>query len=276
MVMNWTDAQLERYSRHILLDQVGATGQERLLASRVLIIGAGGLGSPAALYLAAAGIGAIGLVDADRVELSNLQRQVAHFTQDVGRSKVQSAAEKLRAINPDVEVLTHDVFVRATNLRALVRDYDFVIDGTDNFTAKFLINDACYFEQKPFSHAGILKFHGQMLTVLPGRSACYRCTFDAPPPPDSTASCSQAGILGVLAGVIGTLQATEALKYLLDLKGLLNDSLLTYDALTMTFRKITRKRNPGCRLCGEAPSITKLEEAETACCDLTKGCICHT
>ncbi|UCE49099.1 MAG: HesA/MoeB/ThiF family protein, partial [Phycisphaerales bacterium] len=209
--MPLSDQQIERYSRHIILEQVGGAGQEKLLSSKVLIIGAGGLGSPAGLYLAAAGVGTIGIVDGDNVDMSNLQRQVIHHTADVGAEKTKSAEDKMLAINPDVRVKTYKRWLKSDNIREIIRDYDFVIDGTDNFAAKFLVNDACYFERVPFSHAGILRFDGQLLTVLPGETTCYRCIFDGPPPADAVPSCSQAGVLGVLAGVIGSLQATEAI-----------------------------------------------------------------
>ena len=236
--MDLSDEQIERYSRHIILEQVGSSGQEKLLSSKVLIVGAGGLGSPAALYLAAAGIGTIGIIDADRVDLTNLQRQIIHQTADVGREKVRSAEAKITAINPDVTVRVYPLFARAENIKEIVDDYDFVIDGTDNFAAKFLINDACYFSGKPYSHAGILRFDGQLLTVVPGQSTCLRCIFDGPPPPGAVPSCSQAGVLGVLAGVIGSLQATEAVKYILNQGTLLTNTLLTYNALRADFRKV--------------------------------------
>jgi len=263
-----TEQQIERYSRHIILEQVGGVGQEKLLASKVLIIGAGGLGAPAGLYLAAAGIGTIGIVDGDVVDLSNLQRQVIHHTADVGTEKIESAKSKMLAINPDVKINTYQQWARAHNIREIIRDYDFVIDGTDNFSAKFLINDACYFEKVPFSHAGILRFDGQLLTVLPGQSTCYRCIFGAPPPADAVPSCSQAGVLGVLAGVIGSLQATEAIKYLLGIGDLPSDTLLTYNTLTMNFRKVQLNRNPDCRLCGDNPEITELKDEQQVVCDL--------
>lgn len=269
--MSLTEQQIQRYSRHIILEQIGGTGQEKLLSSKVLIIGAGGLGSPAALYLAAAGVGTIGIVDADKVDTTNLQRQIIHHTADVGVEKVKSAADKMHAINPDVTVKTYHRFANADNIRDLISGYDFVIDGTDNFAAKFLINDACYFENKPFSHAGILKFHGQLITVLPGKSTCYRCIFNAPPPAGAVPSCSQAGVLGVLAGVIGSLQATEAIKYLLGLGNLLTDTLLTYDALEMRFRAVALNRNPNCPLCSENPQITELKDEAQIVCDLKKG-----
>jgi molybdopterin/thiamine biosynthesis adenylyltransferase len=263
-----TEEQIERYSRHILLEQVGGVGQEKLLSSKVLIVGAGGLGSPAALYLAAAGVGTIGIIDADKVDLTNLQRQIIHHTSDVGVEKVKSAENKMRAINPEVTVKTYHQPAKADNIREIIREYDFVIDGTDNFPAKFLINDACYFEKIPFSHAGILKFYGQLITVLPGETTCYRCIFNAPPPAGVVPSCSQAGVLGVLAGVIGSLQATEAIKYLLGVGRLLTDTLLTYDALEMEFRAVKLNRNPNCPLCGEDPQITELKDEEAPVCDL--------
>jgi len=268
-----TEQQIERYSRHIILEQVGGAGQEKLLASKVLIIGAGGLGAPAGLYLAAAGVGTIGIVDGDNVDLSNLQRQIIHHTTDVSTKKIDSAKNKILAINPDIKVDTYHQWAMAENIREIIRDYDFVIDGTDNFGAKFLVNDACYFEKVPFSHAGILRFDGQLLTVRPGKSTCYRCIFDAPPPANAVPSCSQAGVLGVLAGVIGSLQATETIKYLLGIGDLLIDTLLTYNALTMNFRKVPLNRNPDCRLCGKNPQITKLKDEEQIACDL-KNCKC--
>ncbi len=266
--MPLTERQIERYSRHIILKEIGGQGQEKLLSSKVLIIGAGGLGAPAALYLAAAGVGTIGIVDGDKVDLTNLQRQIIHYTADIETEKVESARRKIAAINPDVKVETYNQMVKADNIREIIRGYDFVIDGTDNFPAKFLINDACYFEEIPFSHAGILRFDGQLITVLPGRTACYRCIFNSPPPPDSVPSCSQAGVLGVLAGVIGSLQATEALKYLLGIGQLLTNTLLTYNALNMQFRRVQLKRNHRCPLCGENPRITELKDEEQIVCDL--------
>lgn len=259
---------IERYSRQILLKQVGGKGQEKLLASRVLIVGAGGLGSPAALYLAAAGVGTIGLIDGDDVDITNLQRQIAHFTSDLGTPKVRSAAEKLRAINPSVSVETYHELAAAHNILDIVHRYDFVIDGTDNFPAKFLINDACVFAGVPFSHAGILRFDGQMFTVIPRRTACYRCLFGGPPPPGMVPSCSQAGVLGGVAGVIGCLQATEALKYLLGVGELLTDRMLVFDALGMSFREVKFKRNARCPICGDNPSITEIRDEEQVACDL--------
>lgn len=209
-MLNLTDEQLKRYSRHIILQDVGPEGQAKLMEAKVLVVGAGGLGSPIALYLAAAGVGTIGIVDADVVEISNLQRQVIHFSSDIQRPKVDSAAEKMRAINPEIEVNSYKLYLDASNIKEIISDYDFVLDGTDNFATKFLVNDACVMAGIPFSHGGILRFDGQTMTVLPGRSACYRCSFRQPPPPEAVPSCSQAGVLGAIAGMLGTIQAAEA------------------------------------------------------------------
>jgi len=265
-----TEEQIQRYSRHIILKDVGGKGQRKLLDGRVLIIGAGGLGAPIALYLAAAGVGTIGIADADVVDVTNLQRQVIHFTPDVGKAKVASAAEKMRAINPDVTVNTYQEWIGAANIAAIIAGYDFIIDGTDNFAAKFLINDACVLAGKPYSHGGILQFDGQTITVLPRESACYRCIFPAPPPKDAIPTCSQAGVIGVLPGVLGTIQATEAIKFLLGKGELLTGRLLTYNALRMRFREIAIKRNSSCPVCGDAPTITELRDEVDAMtvCDL--------
>ena len=255
-----TEEKTERYSKHLMLEQVGEPGQQKLLASKVLIIGAGGLGSPAALYLAAAGIGTIGIVDADKVELSNLHRQIIHHTTDLGTEKVKSAETKMHAINPDVTVRAYHQRIMAANIRQIITEYDFVIDASDNFPTKFLINDACFFQKIPFSHAGVLRFDGQLITVLPGETTCYRCIFNATPSPDAVPPASRAGLLGVMPGVIGTLQATEAIKYLLKLGDLLTNTLLTYDLLKMEFRKVHFNRNPDCPLCGHIPTITELKD----------------
>ncbi len=266
----FTDQQLERYSRHIILQQVGIEGQQKIMDGKVLIIGVGGLGSPAAFYLSAAGVGTIGLVDADSVELSNLQRQIIHFTRDLQKPKVESAREKMEALNPDVKIKTYSLRVDAAHILDIIKEYDFVIDGTDNFPTKFLINDACVLEGIPFSHGGILRFAGQTITVLPGKSACYRCVFPEPPPVNAVPSCSQAGILGVIAGILGTIQATEALKYLLGKGELLTDTLLTFDALKMDFRKVRVQKRSSCLVCGEQPTILQPENIEQPVCDLRR------
>jgi thiazole biosynthesis adenylyltransferase ThiF len=267
--MAFTNEQLERYSRHILLSEIGVKGQKKLLNSKVLIIGAGGLGSPAALYLAAAGVGTIGIVDADVVDLSNLQRQVIHTTKDLGVKKVISAAQTMKDINPDIVVNTYEDFVDSSNILELVREYDFIIDGTDNFPAKFLINDACVMAGKPFSHAGIIRFRGQLTTIVPGKGPCYRCIFKEPPPKDAVPTCKQAGVIGAMGGVIGSLQAMEAVKYITGVGELLVGYLLTYDALKMEFHKIKLPpRGDGCAVCSDHPTITELIDYEQAVCEL--------
>lgn len=267
--MAFTDEQLERYSRHIILKEVGAKGQKKLLNSSVLIIGAGGLGAPAAMYLAAAGVGTIGIADADEVDLSNLQRQIIHSTADVGKAKVLSAKETMNAMNPDVTVNTYRTFVSSANIMELIEPYDFIIDGTDNFPAKFLINDACVMAKKPFSHAGIIRFQGQLTTYVPGQGPCYRCIFKNPPPKDAVPTCKQAGVIGAMGGVIGSLQAMEAIKYIIGKGDLLTGYLLTYDALKMEFRKIKLPSDTSkCAVCGDNPTILKLIDYEQAACDL--------
>ena len=268
--MNFTNEQMERYSRHIILKDVGVKGQKKLLESKVLIIGTGGLGAPAAMFLAAAGVGTIGLVDFDAVELSNLQRQIIHLTKDVGKPKVISGKETINEMNPDVNVVTYQEWVSSANIKDIIkdRDYDFIIDGTDNFPAKFLINDACVLTGKPFSHAGIIRFQGQAMTYVPGKGPCYRCIFENPPPPDKVPTCKQAGVLGVMGGVIGTIQATEAIKYLLGIGELLTGYILTYDAKAMEFRKVKLPWNKRCQVCGENPTIKELIDYEQAVCDL--------
>ena len=266
--MTFTNEQLERYSRHIILKEIGVKGQKKLLNAKVLIIGAGGLGAPAAMYLAAAGVGTIGIADADEVDLSNLQRQIIHTTADVGKPKVESARETMEAMNPDVTVKTYRTFVSADNIMELIADYDFIIDGTDNFPAKFLINDACVMTKKPFSHAGIIRFRGQLMTYVPGQGPCYRCIFKEPPPKDAVPTCKQAGVVGAMGGVIGSLQAMEAIKYLTGVGQLLTGWLLTYDAVTMEFRKVKLPSvTSGCAVCGDHPTITALIDYEQAECD---------
>lgn len=273
MSVNFTNEMMERYSRHIILKEVGVKGQMKLLNAKVLVVGTGGLGAPAAMYLGAAGVGTIGLVDFDTVDLSNLQRQIIHQTKDVGKPKVQSGKETINEMNPDVNVVTYNEWIRADNILDIIKDqdYDFIIDGTDNFPAKFLINDACVMAKKPFSHAGIIRFQGQTMTYVPGEGPCYRCVFKNPPPPDAVPTCRQAGVLGVMGGIIGTIQASEALKYILGLGHLLTGSLLTYDALNMDFRKVKLGEVKDCAVCGEHPTITKLIDYEQTACDMKDG-----
>lgn len=266
--MAFTNEQLERFSRHIILQEVGVKGQKKLMEAKVLIIGAGGLGAPVALYLAAAGVGTIGIADADEVDLSNLQRQVIHTTADIGKAKVKSAEETMKAINPDVVVHTYRDFVDSSNIMDLIKDYDFIIDGTDNFPAKFLINDACVMAKKPFSHAGIIRFQGQLMTYVPGEGPCYRCVFKNPPPKDAVPTCKQAGVIGAMGGVIGSLQAMEAVKYIIGKGDLLTGRLLTYDALKMEFRTVKLPKDCNCAVCGKNPTITELIDYEQAECDM--------
>ncbi len=266
--MDYTDSQLERYSRHIILKDVGIEGQMKISQGKVLVIGAGGLGSPALLYLAAAGVGTIGIADGDVVDLSNLQRQVIHFTDDVDNPKVLSAKEKINNLNPDVNVITYQEMLTAENILDIINEYDFILDGTDNFPAKFLINDACVFAKKPLSHGGILKFFGQTITINPWESACYRCLFIEPPPLDAVPSCSQAGVIGIMAGILGTIQANEAIKFILGNGELLTNRLLTFDALASKFREVPLNRNPECPICGENPVISELMDYEQAACKI--------
>lgn len=264
-MFGFTEEQIERYSRQIILPNVGGKGQKRLLASRVLIVGAGGLGSPAAFYLAAAGIGTLGLADSDAVDPSNLQRQILHATPDIGISKAVSAARKLTDINPDCHIVEHILRVDSTNILGLIESYDLVIDGTDNFPTRFLINDACVMAGKPLIHAGVFRYEGQAMTIVPGRGPCYRCVFPEPPPPGLIPSCQEAGILGCVAGVLGTIQATEALKVLLGIGEPLVGILLIFNALDMQFRRVTIPHDPGCAVCGEHPRITQLTDYDPAC-----------
>ncbi len=261
MDFDFSDPQLERYARHIVLPEVGGTGQARLLASRALVIGAGGLGAPLLHYLAAAGIGTIGIVDDDEVSLSNLQRQVIHRTEDIGRAKTESAAEAISRINPDVRVVRHNERITVENAARLLADYDIVADGTDNFASRFLINDACYFAKKTLVFAAILRFDGQLATFKPNEgpeNPCYRCIFREPPPPSMVPSCAEGGVLGAIAGAMGSLQAVEVIKELLGIGESLSGTLVIYDALATGFRNVRIRRDPACPLCGDAPSITDL------------------
>jgi molybdopterin/thiamine biosynthesis adenylyltransferase len=260
------DEMLERYSRHILIKDVGMRGQKKIIDGKVLIIGAGGLGSPAAMYLAAAGVGTIGIADGDVVDLSNLQRQIIHTTEDIGKDKVKSAEQTISALNPNVKVEIYKTLVNSKNIVDIIkdRDYDFVIDATDNFSAKLLINDACVLLKKPFSHAGIIQFQGQTITYVPG-SPCYRCAFPDPLPESAAPSCRQAGVFGVMAGIMGTVQATEALKYLLGIGDLLTGQILIIDALSMEFKKLPVQKAQKCAVCSDGAKI-KLSDYEQNIC----------
>ncbi len=267
-MIDFTEEQIERYSRHIILPEVGAEGQSKLLESKVFMIGAGGLGSPVALYLAAAGVGTIGIADADVVDMSNLQRQIIHNQDRVGMPKVESARESIQALNPDVTVNTYNHFVTAENIREIIRDYDLVIDGCDNFPTRFLVNDACFFEKKPLVSGAMFRFEGQVATFKPHADKagpCYRCLYPEPPPAGLVPSCSEAGILGALAGAVGTVQAVEALKELLGIGESLSGRLMTFDALRMEWKKLKLRKDPGCPLCGEKPTITELVTYEQSC-----------
>ncbi len=266
--MALTGEQLERYSRHIILKEIGLRGQKKLLGAKVLIIGAGGLGSPAAMYLAAAGVGTIGIADGDEVELSNLQRQILHGIADVGRPKTDSARETVEALNPDVRVIAHRLTVSAKNVMELIAPYDFIIDCTDNFAAKFLINDACVLAGKPFSHGAVVRFYGQLLTYVPGKGPCYRCAFREPPPPGSVPTCREAGVIGAAAGMIGCMQALEAVKYITGVGELLTGRLMIVDALSMETQSVALAEVPGCPVCGKHPTILAPFDAEAAACDL--------
>ncbi|SFQ99689.1 HesA/MoeB/ThiF family protein [Desulfoscipio geothermicus] len=241
--------QLERYKRNILLDGVGSRGQEKLLQARVLVVGAGGLGSPAAFYLAAAGVGHIGLVDGDRVDLSNLQRQILHATPDLGRHKIDSARDKLTALNPDIRVTGYEQRLNEDNFREIIAGYDLVVDGTDNFGTRFLINRACVEQRKPYIFGGVLGYTGQALTILPGQGPCLACIFKDVPPEDAP-SCDRLGVLGAVPGIIGSLEATEAVKVILGTGEPLLGRLLTYDALSMRFYTVEINRDPQCAVCG--------------------------
>jgi len=259
-----TPEQVKRYSRHIIMNQVGSRGQRKLLDAKVLIVGAGGLGSPAALYLALAGVGTIGIVDFDVVDMSNLQRQMLHQTKDVGTRKVISAKETLNAFNPDVNVVLHEVWLTSENAMDIIPKYDLVINGADNFPSRYLVNDACYLADKPLVDGSILLFDGQATVFVPGQG-CYRCLFPSPPPPGMVPNCAEAGVLGALTGLVGSIQATEALKLLLDIGTSLTSRLVLIDALAMDFREVKMKRNRNCPLCGDNPTVNELIDYEMFC-----------
>ncbi len=262
---NLTRDQILRYSRHLIMPEVGIEGQQQLKDAGILLIGAGGLGSPLGLYLAAAGVGRLGIVDFDKVDFTNLQRQIIHRTEDVGRLKVESAKERINSINPDVEVKTFNTKLSRENITDLIKDYDVVIDGTDNFPTRYLVNDACIFQKKPNIYGSIFRFDGQATVFYPFKGPCYRCLFPEPPPPGMVPSCAEGGVLGVLPGIIGVIQATEAIKLIIGKGEPLIGRLLLYNALTMKFREVKIKRSPDCPVCGDHPTVKELINYEEFC-----------
>ena len=260
-----TPAEIQRYARHLIMPEVAMDGQKRLKASKVLCIGTGGLGSPLTLYLAAAGVGTIGLVDFDVVDVSNLQRQIIHFTADVGRPKIDSAEEKLQAINPDLDVVRHEHPIDSSNALELFADYDVIVDGTDNFPTRYLVNDACVLLGKPNVYGSIFRFDGQASVFFPPHGPCYRCLYPEPPPPDLVPNCAEGGVLGILPGLIGVVQATETVKLLLGTGRPLIGRLMLYDALDMSFREMKVRKNPKCPICGPNPTITGLIDYQEFC-----------
>ena len=256
--------QVDRYSRHIIMPQVGPSGQRKIMESSVLIIGAGGLGSPIAVYLALAGIGRIGIVDFDTVDVSNLQRQILHQNDDVGKAKALSAKETINAYNPDVDVVTYQAPITSENAMEIIKPWDYVINGADNFAARYLVNDTCYFLKKPLIDGSILLFDGQVTVYLPDKG-CYRCLYPAPPPPGMVPSCAEAGVLGALCGTVGTIQATEVVKLILGAGDSLHGRLLLYDALAMEFRQVRIRKDPDCVLCGTNPTVTELIDYDAWC-----------
>jgi adenylyltransferase/sulfurtransferase len=267
--MDFTDEQIQRYSRHIILPEVGGKGQQKLLSAKVFLVGAGGLGCPVGYYLAAAGVGTIGIIDNDTIELSNLQRQIAHNTERVGEYKADSAKKTFETLNPDVKVIPIKDRISRENILDLIKDYDIVVDGSDNFPTRYLVNDACVIAGKPLVSGAILRFEGQVTTILPGQGHCYRCLFEQPPPPGLVPSCQEAGVLGALPGVIGGLQAMEVMKLILGKGKPLTNQLLIYDALGATFRRVKVPKNPDCPVCGDNPTITELQDYEDDYCQIS-------
>ena len=259
-----TPYQVQRYSRHIIMPQVGSAGQRKLLEAKVLMVGAGGLGSPISIYLTLAGVGTIGIVDFDTVDVTNLQRQILHQNDDIGRPKVQSAKETLLSYNPDVNVVIHEEPLLSDNAMEIISGYDVIINGADNFPARYLVNDAAYLCGKPLVDGSILLFDGQSTVYIPG-NGCYRCLFPTPPPPGEVPSCAEAGVLGVLPGLVGTIQATETVKLIMGLGESLSGRLLIIDAMDMSFRTLKMRRNPDCPLCGDNPTVTELIDYEVFC-----------
>ena len=264
-MIEFTNEQIERYSRHIILPEVGGSGQQKMLEARVLLLGAGGLGSPAAYYLAAAGIGNLGIVDFDQVDLSNLQRQIIHSTERIGMLKTESAKKTIQELNPDVNVTLYNEKMDSSNIMSLIKDYDYVVDGSDNFPTRYLVNDACVMKNKTLIHGSIYRFEGQVTVFKPGDGPCYRCLYPEPPPPGMVPNCQEGGVLGVLAGVIGNLQVVEVLKLILGIGKPLVGKLLIYDALNTEFRNLRLRRDANCPICGEKPTIKELVDYEEFC-----------
>jgi molybdopterin/thiamine biosynthesis adenylyltransferase len=256
--------QIRRYQRQIIMPEVGSIGQRKLLEAKVLLIGAGGLGSPSAFYLAAAGVGTVGIVDFDVVDISNLHRQILHGHADLGRPKVDSAADTLRDVNPDAQIIGFNEPISSENAFDMIGQFDIVVNGSDNFPTRYLVNDACYFLRKPLVDGGIFRFEGQATVYQPG-SGCYRCLYPAPPPPGAVPSCADAGVLGVLPGIIGSIQAVETIKLILGQGEPLINRLLMFDSLAMEFREVRIRRDPNCPVCGDEPTITELIDYEAFC-----------
>jgi molybdopterin/thiamine biosynthesis adenylyltransferase len=264
MTRELTEPEINRYARHIVMAEIGGVGQSKLLDAKVLVVGAGGLGSPAALYLAAAGVGRLGIIDADVVDMSNLQRQILHHVDDVGRPKVQSAVESIARLNPDVKVEPFQTLLSSENAKDIIGQYDVVVNGCDNFPTRYLVNDCCVLLKKPLVDGSIFKFEGQVTVFAPGQG-CYRCLYPAPPPPGLVPSCQEAGVLGVLCGIVGSLQAIEAIKLLLGIGDSLTGRLLFIDSLGMEFRQVKVRRDPDCPVCGDHPTITDLIDYHEFC-----------
>jgi adenylyltransferase/sulfurtransferase len=260
-----SNEEIARYTRHLIMPEVGMQGQRRLKAASVLMIGTGGLGAPVGMYLAAAGVGRIGIVDFDVVEESNLQRQIIHGTKDLGRRKIESARDRLRDINPHIEIETHETRLTSENALRLFKNYDIIVDGTDNFPTRYLVNDACVLSGKPNVYGSIFRFEGQASVFWADKGACYRCLYPEPPPPGLVPSCAEGGVLGVLPGIVGAIQANETIKIILDVEGILVNRLLLFDALQMKFREFKLRKDPKCPVCGEQPTVTKLIDYEEFC-----------
>lgn len=268
--MEFTEEQLQRYSRHIILPEVGGKGQRKLFNAKVFIVGAGGLGCPVGYYLTAAGVGTIGIIDNDVVELSNLQRQIAHSVKTLGKPKVESAKATFESLNPDVLINAIKGKLTKDNIKDILKDYDIVVDGSDNFPTRYLVNDACVMMGKPLVSGAILKFEGQVTTIIPKEGHCYRCLFEEPPPAGLVPSCQEAGVLGVMPGVIGSLQAVEVLKLILGKGDILKNQLLLYNGLKVTFRKVKVPKNPDCPVCSENPTIKELLDYEAGYCTIER------